>query len=175
MNYFITKGVGESNLSCSKNETTSYDDAVVNAGIGNVNVITYSSMIAPTSVEVNYKIPKWGEVLYCIMARNDGKKGQIISCALMIAEVFKENVLQGSFVLEYSAHGNQNKAQKVLLLQLAEMCKRRNYGNFYSPLTMYSQNKTEHGFTIIPKKIIYQNTKIKKRYGTVICSICFIN
>ena len=41
MDYFITKGIGESNLkSDSSNETTSFDDALVNAGIGNTNLIS---------------------------------------------------------------------------------------------------------------------------------------
>jgi pyruvoyl-dependent arginine decarboxylase (PvlArgDC) len=36
MNFFITKGSGESNLRCYKNETTSFDAATVNAGLGNI-------------------------------------------------------------------------------------------------------------------------------------------
>jgi arginine decarboxylase len=157
--YFITRGSGESNLYCSKNETTSYDDAVVNAGIGNINVVTVSSMIPPEAVEINYITPKWGDIIYCIMARNDGKKGQFISCALLISEVYHGGKLLGSFVLEYSGKGNERVAQKNLFLDLNDMVKRRNYIS---------------GYNVVPKKFIYNSIKIKKRYGTVISAICFI-
>jgi arginine decarboxylase len=173
-NYFITNGSGESNLSRSKNHTTSYDDAVVNAGIGNVNVVNLSSMIPPGSIEVPYISPKWGDVVYCIMARNDSKKGKFISCALLISEVYYENKLLGSFVLEYSGNGNVTSAQKNLFMDLYDMVERRNYGSFYEPLKMYTQNKTKLNYNIIPQRFIYKSLKIKKRHGTVICSICFI-
>ena len=171
--YFITKGSGQSNMTSEKNETTCYDDALVNAGIGDINVITLSSMIPPDSVEINYVPLGWGEVIHCIMARKDGKKGSFISCALLTAEVYKNQKLLGSFVLEYSGNGSEGIAQKILLKQLLEMIQRRKYGKVNS-LSMYSPTVTENNYTILPKHFIYQNLKIKKRYGTVICSICFI-
>ena len=155
-----------------KNETTSYDAAIVDAGIGHVNVVILSSMISPEAIEIPYTTPKWGDVIYCIMARNDGKKDKTISCALLITEVYYEQNLIGSFVLEYSGNKNENLALKTLLTQVLEMVQRRGYGNLLT-LTLYSQNRTGNGYTIVPKKFIYNSLKVKKKYGTVICSICF--
>lgn len=154
--YFITKGTGQSNLSCSKNETTSYDDALVNAGIGNVNIVTVSSMIPPEMVEIPYTPQHWGDILFCIMARKDGKKGNFISCALLIVEVYLENKLQGSMVLEYSGSGSSDIARKNLYSDLDGMIQRRN------PY-----------YTFVPKMFIYNSLKVKKHYGTVISTICF--
>uniref|UniRef100_A0A6C0AZT3 arginine decarboxylase n=1 Tax=viral metagenome TaxID=1070528 RepID=A0A6C0AZT3_9ZZZZ len=153
--YFITKGSGESNLQNSKNETTSYDDAVVNAGIGNINVVTVSSMIPPGTKEIPFKPQNWGDIVFCIMARNDGRKGSFISCGLLVVEVFMENKLQGSMVLEYSGRGTSNTALKNLYDELGDMVKRRKV------------------YTFVPKRFVYNSLKVKKRYGTVLCSICF--
>ena len=171
--YFITKGTGESNLSCSKNETTSYDDALVNARIGNVNIVNVSSMIPPEIDEIPQTPQHWGDIIFCIMARNDGRKGSFISCALLIVEVYKNNVLEGSMVLEYSGRGSSSTAFKNLFMDLGDMIQRRKYGMLYVPLVLYAQNRTALGYTIIPKKFIYNSLKIKKKYGTVISTICF--
>ena len=171
--YFITKGSGQSNLNCSKNETTSYDDALVHAGIGNINVVLLSSMIPPKASEINPINLQWGDIIHCIMARNDGKKGKIISCALLISEIYHGSKLLGSFVLEYSGHGNEKVAQKNLFLDLVDMIRRRGYGNVPT-LKMYSQHTTQNGYTILPKKFIYNRQKVEKRYGTVVCTICFV-
>ena len=173
-NYFITKGSGESNLNSLNNETTSYDAALVNSGIGNVNITLLSSMIPPDCTEVPYYQQNWGDILFSIMARKDGKRGKTISCALMIVKVYNQQILMGSFVLEYSGNAPEYIAQKRLLEQLNEMVKRRNYGEFYEPLKMYYQNRTHNGYIIIPTKIIYNSLKVKKRNGTVISSICYI-
>ena len=171
--YFITKGSGQSNLICAKNETTSYDDALVNAGIGNVNIVTVSSMIPPGIDEIPSTLQRWGDIIFCIMARNDGRKGSFISCALLVVEVYLDNKIQGSMVLEYSACGTSTTALKKLFIDLGDMIERRKYGMLYGPLVLYAQNRTALGYTIIPKKFIYNSLKIKKKYGTVISTICF--
>ena len=93
----------------------------------------------------------------------------------MIAKVYEQQNLLGSFVLEYSGNASEHIAQKKLLEQLNEMVNRRNYGEFYEPLKMYYQNRTNNGYTIIPTKVIYNSLKVKKRIGTVISTICYIN
>jgi hypothetical protein len=89
------------------------------------------------------------------MARKDGNRGKFISCALLIVEMFLENKYQGSMVLEYSGNKNEKDALKNLYIELGSMMERR------------------INYTCVPKKFIYQSLKVKKRYGTVICSVCF--
>ncbi len=156
--YFITKGIGESNLKSNAvlNETTSFDDALVNAGIGNTNLVYYSSIIPTNSIEVSYQQLKWGEVLECIIARKDGKKGQFISAGLLINHFYNGDVYLGGIVLEYRGKDNYLSALKKLNLQLKEMIARRKLTNY-----------------IVQSKFIFERTKIKKNFGTVFCSICF--
>jgi len=157
MDYFITKGIGESNLkSDSSNETTTFDDALVNAGIGNTNLILYSSIIPFNSKEVAYRQPAWGEVLECILARKDGKKGQFISSGLLINYFYNGNNFLGGLVLEYSGKDTYQIALNKLNLQLNEMIIRRNYQNYR-----------------VQSKFIFERTKVKKKFGTVFCTICF--
>jgi pyruvoyl-dependent arginine decarboxylase len=172
-NYFITTGSGQSNLKSNDNETTSYDDAVVNARIGNVNVVLVSSMIPPNVTEINYQPYNWGDIVFSIMARNDSTRGKFISCALLVAEVMFNNKLLGSFVLEYSGRGTQQTAFRSLLNDLVDMCTRRKYGNLLRPFVLYQPNFTSGGYTITPKRFVYNSLRVKKRYGTVISAICF--
>ena len=157
-NYFITKGIGESNLKSNAvlNETTSFDDALVNAGIGNTNLVYYSSIIPTNSTEIPYQQPAWGDVLECIIARKDGKKGQFISAGLLINHFYNDGIYLGGIVLEYRGRENHSSALKKLNLQLKDMITRRNYQNY-----------------IVQSKFIFERTKIKKNFGTVFCSICF--
>ena len=131
INYFITKGTGESNIkSNSSNETTSFDDALVNGGIGNTNLITYSSIIPTNSEEISYKEPGWGDVLNCILARKDGKKNQMISSGLLINYVYDNNKFLGGLVLEYVGHDTYEVALGKLLIELNEMIIRRKYEKY---------------------------------------------
>jgi arginine decarboxylase len=156
MNYFVTSGKGQSNLLSSNNETTSYDSAIVNAGLPNINIVTVSSMIPPNSIEIKGFNYRWGEIVFCIMARKDSTRGKFISCALMIAEVYQFGKLLGSFVLEYSGSGSEETAKRDLLAQLKEMAERR-------------------GVVSRVKRFIYNSLKVNKRFGTVLCLVCFKN
>lgn len=113
-------------------------------------------MIPPDCNEVPYDQQNWGDILFSIMARKDGKRGKNISCALMVVKIYEQQNLLGSFVLEYSGSATEHIVQKRLFEQLIEMLKR-----------------TNNGYTIIPTKLIYNSLKVKKRNGTVISSICY--
>jgi len=84
MNYFITTGSGESDLKSSHNETGSFDAALVNAGLTNVNLVYYSSMIPKKSKEIIKPNLEWGKVIGSIVSQNDGTPGQTISVGLLI-------------------------------------------------------------------------------------------
>jgi pyruvoyl-dependent arginine decarboxylase (PvlArgDC) len=59
--YFITKGKGQS--SCGSKglpyETGSYDAALSDAGIEDANIIEYTSVMPPTSIEISRE--KWNK------------------------------------------------------------------------------------------------------------------
>jgi len=108
------------------------------------------------------------------MARIDSTHGKFISCALMIVDVFYLGKLLGSMVLEYAGKGSKEIALKNLFLDLHGMIIRRGYGNVIQPFCMYAENKTTNGYTIVPKNMVYNSLKIKKKYGTVLSLICFV-
>jgi arginine decarboxylase len=168
--YFLTVGSGESNLKSKSNETTSFDAALVDAGIGNVNVITYSSMIPPKAKEVPRGVNNWGEVMDCIISRKDGTYKQKISVGIMIVDVINPQGLKlGGFAMEYTGKDSYTVSKGKLTIILKDMVYRRNYG------TLLESFKTDLGYSIIPKNYIFKSMTIKKKYGTVIAAICFKN
>lgn len=179
--YFITVGAGESSAG-SKGlpfETGSYDAALKDAGIENVNVVKYTSVI-PTHAkcinkEVGLKNIQWGEVMECIMAQANGKKGSTITSAVMITEVKDPRGKHlGGFACEYSGSGSKKNVEESLGESIEGMIKRRHYGTFPNKLEMYKDNKTNKGYVVHPGHILaYKSLNVKDEHGTVLTSICF--
>jgi arginine decarboxylase len=181
--YFITSGVGESNVG-SKGlpfETGSYDEALTNAGIENANIIQYTSVI-PTEAkqlkkEDGVKRLQWGEVLECIKAQASGSKGSFISSAVMTTSVYSPNgKYMGGFACEYSGNGSKADAEKSLEASIAEIIERRKLGTLPMSGILHKDVKTTLGYTIHPGEIfIYDSLKVKKHHGTVLTAICFVS
>lgn len=179
--YFITVGGGESDAG-SKGlpfETGSYDAALKDAGIENVNVVKYTSVIPPVAKcinkEVGLKNIQWGEVMECIMAQANGKKGSTISSAVMTTEVKDpQGKYLGGFACEYSGNGSKKEVEESLGASIEGMIERRNYGTFPNKIVMYKDNKTSKGYFVHPGRVLaYKSLDIKKAHGTVLTSICF--
>jgi arginine decarboxylase len=181
--YFITKGKGESNAG-SKGlpyETGSYDAALNIAGIENCNVIEYTSVIPTKAKEITredgLKRLQWGEVLECIKAQANGKRGTKISAAVMTTRITdpKGNYL-GGFACEYSGNGTRKDAEESLGLSISGMIKRRGYGNIQGKTTLYKDNITDTGYKIYPgDKFEYEYLDVKEEHGSVLVAICFVN
>jgi arginine decarboxylase len=179
--YFITVGAGESDAGSAglPFETGSYDAALNDAGIQNVNVIKYTSVI-PTNAkridkEIGLKNIQWGEVMDCIMAQANGKKGTTITAGVMITNVAdsKGNHL-GGFACEYSGSGTKTDVEKSLGESIEGMIERRNYGTFPNKFEMYKDNRTSKGFIIHPGHVLaFKSLDVKEEHGTVFASICF--
>jgi len=179
--YFISMGGGQSEAGSEglPFETGSYDAALNDAGIQNVNVIKYTSVI-PTHAkqidkEVGLKGIQWGEVMECIMAQANGKKGSTISAAVITTEVKDPTGKHlGGFACEYSGSGAKGDVENSLSQSIEGMIERRNYGTFPKKLEMYKDNKTSKGYIIHPGRIFaFKTLDIKEAHGTVLASICF--
>ena len=134
--YFITKGKGESNAGSEglPYETGSYDAALTEAGIQNTNVIEYTSVMPTEAKEITkeegLKRLQWGEVLECIKAQANGKKGSKISAAIMTTTIIDpKGRYLGGFACEYSGSGTRKESEISLSESIAGMIKRRGYGN----------------------------------------------
>ena len=91
--YFLTTGHGESDAG-SKHlpaETGSYDAALESAGIEDVNVVKYTSVMPTDAKEISkakgIASIRWGEVMESIMAQSNGKKGTHIPLEARIVAV----------------------------------------------------------------------------------------
>jgi len=180
--YFITQGKGESDAG-SKGlpfETGSYDAALFNAGIQNANVIEYTSVMPTESKEITkeegLKRLQWGEVLECIKAQANGKRGSKISAAVITTSVTDpKGKYLGGFACEYSGSGTKEEAGKSLIESIVGMIERRGYGIMKNP-SLHQDNITDKGYKIHPgKHFVYENLNVTKENGSVFTAICFIS
>jgi arginine decarboxylase len=180
--YFITQGKGESNAG-SKGlpyETGSYDAALFNAGIQNANVIEYTSVMPTESKEISREEGlqrlQWGEVLECIKAQANGKRGSKISAAVITTSVTDpKGKYLGGFACEYSGSGTKEDAGKSLMDSIVGMIERRGYGIMKNP-SLFQDNITDKGYKIHPgKHFVYEDLKVTKEHGSVFTAICFVS
>ena len=180
--YFITKGKGQSDYGSEgfPYEGGSYDAALTDAGISQVNIMTYTSLIPPDAIEVSQKEGKsrlsFGSVMESILSIMNGQKGQQVIAALLITKIYDKKLnLLGSFVIEYGGfHNDVGKAQSLLFHQLVNMIKNRRLGCLkMENLKMNHLIQTDAGYFVEPFKFIREHQKINKKYGTVIVAICF--
>ena len=181
--YFITTGKGESAAGSEglPYETGSYDAALNDAGIQNTNVIEYTSVMPTEAKEISkeegLKRIQWGEVMECIKAQSNGKKGSKVSAAVMTTTITDpKGKYLGGFACEYSGSGTRKAAEDSLLESIYGMIKRRGYGNIKGELQIYKDNKTDTGFIIHPGKIfVYEHMDVVEEHGTVFAVICFVS
>ena len=183
--YFMTKGKGESDAGSEglPYETGSYDAALFEAGIQNANIIEYTSVMPTDSKQISkeegLKRLQWGEVLECIKAQSNGKKGSKISAALMTTSVIDpKGKYLGGFAVEYSGSGTKEDAEASLAESVTGIIERRGYGKLKGGgnLEMYKDNVTDNGYKIHPGAIFeYENLKVTKKHGSVFTAICFVS
>ena len=180
--YFITQGKGESDAG-SKGlpyETGSYDAALFNAGIQNANVIEYTSVMPTESKEISreegLRRLQWGEVLECIKAQANGKRGSKISAAVITTSVTDPTgKYLGGFACEYSGSGTKEEAGASLLKSIVGMIERRGYGIMKNP-TLHKDNITDKGYIVHPgKHFVYEDLHVTKQHGSVFTAICFVS
>jgi arginine decarboxylase len=181
--YFITKGKGESSAGSEglPYETGSYDAALNDAGIENSNVIEYTSVIPKEAKQIareeGLKRINWGEVLECIKAQSNGKRGSKVSAAVMTTTIVDpKGKYLGGFACEYSGSGTKSDAENSLAQSIAGMIKRRGYGNIKGNTQMYKDNITDTGYKIHPGKVFeYEYLDVKEEHGSVLVAICFVS
>jgi pyruvoyl-dependent arginine decarboxylase len=183
--YFMTKGKGESDAGSEglPYETGSYDAALFEAGIQNANIIEYTSVMPTESKQISKKEGlkrlQWGEVLECIKAQSNGKKGSKISAAVMTTSVIDpKGKYLGGFAVEYSGSGTKQDAEASLAESVTGIIERRGYGKLKGGgnLIMYKDNITDNGYKIHPGAIFeYENLDVTKKHGSVFTAICFVS
>jgi arginine decarboxylase len=155
--YFITSGIGESDITI---HAGSFDQALKDAGIHNVNIITYSSIMPKRARRIEKRELKFGSVAETIMAVANGEKGQRVTAGLIIGWVYDDkNNKVGGLVAEYHGNEGEEKAKAILRKSLEEMFKSRFPSSYkLKDVEIYTKS-------FIPKK----------KYGTAIVAIVFVS
>lgn len=156
--YFITKGKGESDITI---HAGSYHLALKDAGIEMCNIMTYSSIMPGISKEIIKPKITHGAVMETIMAVANGKKGQKATAGIIYGWLYDKKTGKkfGGLVCEHNGNYDEKEVEKRLRASLNEL-----YTNGYSE-KYYLKNI----------KIVKNSINIKKKYGTALVAICFVN
>jgi len=156
--FFVTSGIGESDISI---HAGSFHLALKDAGIEKYNIIGYSSILPA----IANKIEKpeglvHGSVMETIMACSHAKKGDIATAGLIWGWLFDKSTGEkyGGLVCEYTGHDNPEKAKETLEKSLLEL-----------------HEGFSDDFELKNVEILVKSFSPKKKYGTALASICFVN
>jgi len=116
--FFVTSGKATDKIS----SLNAFDKAVLKAGIGNTNIVTVSSILPEGSEEVEKQKLPIGEVLHCVLARQNGEEGQTISAGL--AWTFFKNKSWG-LVAEEHGMTDKKRLKEMLEWKIHEMARFR--------------------------------------------------
>ncbi len=157
--YFVTTGRGESDITV---HAGSYHLALRSAGIEMCNIITYSSILPACATEVDRPDELiHGSVLETIMAVSTSEQGERATSGIVWGWLDNRETgsRHGGLVCEYNGSLPERDAEEQLRMSLEEL-----YDNGYSE-QFRLDDITLHMDSFVPKK----------RYGTSIVSICFLN
>ena len=106
---FFTKGVG-----VHKEKLTSFEMALRDAGIAHFNLVTVSSIFPPNCKKVSkdegLKELNPGEVVFCVMSRNETNEPNRLMAASVGVAIPSENGTYGYLSEHHSFGENDNKA-----------------------------------------------------------------
>lgn len=156
--FFVTSGVGESDITI---HAGSFHLALKDAGIEKYNIINYSSILPAIANQIEK--PQnlvHGSVMETIMACAHSTKGQLATAGLIWGWLFNRLTGEkyGGVVCEYNGHEDEKDAKEILEKSLLEL-----YDGFCDE------------FEIRNIDIIIRSFVPKKKYGTALVSICFVN
>lgn len=162
--YFATTGAGQSSEGAGVDhwETASYDIALLDAGIENFNVMTYTSVLPPEAEEITFDEAKeyfhHGAVLETIKAQINGAQGDHICAGVGRCKVYQNGKLIGGFAAEYEGNASCEMAKRLLAQDLLDIVKRR-YGMDYEIKDM---------------KFDVRDLVVDEQWGTVFAALCFV-
>lgn len=116
--FFVTSGKAVSRVS----DLNAFDEALLNAGIGEQNLVSVSSVLPIGCIQVKRRDLPMGAITHCVLAQQRGGEGEMISAG--IAYGFRADGL-GGYVAEGHLHGTKSAMKEVLEWKMGEMAKLR--------------------------------------------------
>lgn len=117
--FFITHSHAVSKTS----DLNAFDKALINAGIGEQNLVTVSSVIPIGAECVDICEMPMGAITHCVLAQMRGTEGETISAGIAYAYRKDGN---GGYVAEGHIHGSADSLREILSWKMNEMARIRN-------------------------------------------------
>jgi len=119
--YFLSSGVSE-----GYTPLNAFDGALLQAGIGNTNIVKMSSIVPPhCKLVAPFALPPGALVPAAYAAITSDVPGEIISAGVAIALPVDEN--QNGLIMEYSGKGERNKIEEIVRKMAVEGMKLRGW------------------------------------------------
>lgn len=119
--FFLNAGLGYGNCSL-----TSFDDALLNAGVGNYNLLKVSSILPAGCIQTDYINVIEGSPLHIAYASiSSNIRKDIISAAVAVG--IPTDKTKVGVIMEFSGHELENYAKKVVASMVEEAMKKRKY------------------------------------------------
>ena len=116
--FFVTSGKASSKVS----DLNAFDRALLNARIGEQNLVSVSSVLPAGIKEVRPRDLPLGAITYCVLAQMHGGEGELISAG--IAYAFRKDG-KGGYVSEGHMYGTGKALNEILEWKMEEMARLR--------------------------------------------------
>ena len=174
--YFVTAGAGDTDIGPGQDpwETGSYDLALLQANIGNFNVVPYTSVLPPEAEEISLqeaeKYFHHGAVIEVIMAAQNGVKGDTLTTGVgriyVRDRATKESI--GGFAAEYEKNYQGQEIPETQAIAEAErLLKVSLLGEFER---RYNPKQYEYYGITYETNYLY----VGKKYGTSLTALAWL-
>lgn len=119
--FFVSSGKAVSEVS----DLNAFDDALLEAGIGDTNIISVSSILPANIKQVEPCELPLGAIIHSVLAQQRGGEGEMITAGIGFA--FRRDRC-GGYIVEGHMHGTKRALKEVLEWKLNGMAKRRGVG-----------------------------------------------
>jgi arginine decarboxylase len=116
--FFVTSGCAVSKVS----DLNAFDKALIEANIGELNIVSVSSILPVGAEQVPIRELPMGAVTHCVLAQMRGGEGESISAG--IAYGFRTDG-KGGYVAEGHIHGSKKALREIMEWKMDEMAKLR--------------------------------------------------
>lgn len=174
--FFFTKGVG-----IHKEKLSSYELALRDAGIAHFNLVTVSSILPPACKKVTKEkgvnFLSAGEVVFCVMARNEtNEPNRLISASVGCAVPFGNN--QYGYLSEHHSFGETEERAGDYAEDLAASMLASTLGIKFNPDDAWDTRRQAYKLS---KKIVYTTNITQTARGnknglwtSVVAAVIFI-
>ncbi|MCE5300809.1 MAG: arginine decarboxylase, pyruvoyl-dependent [Spirochaetia bacterium] len=101
-----------------------FDNALMDSGVGNTNIVKMSSILPPASKEIKpAKLPPGALVPMAYASKISAQPGEIISAAVACAVPVDKK--QNGVIMEYSASGHKEEVENIVRNMAVEALKQR--------------------------------------------------